>query len=319
LANRRQPLLFPILVGSFAIAFAITVLVGWSIIFTKYYIVATDNQVADLGAGYWVLLAGGCVFLALVIAALILFLVANIRQSLYVRRQDTFVDSVTHELKSPLASLRVALDTMNMRELTPAQQDRFLSMMDRDVDRLQAFIDHVLEAGRLEHGRRQFVSEPVSVPAIVDQVLDVLRKRHDLPAGAIELDMKLSQRSESMLTDPMALDIILLNLVDNAVKYSHGSPVILVSLWEEEPSQLVIEVTDHGAGIPEGQLKKVFRRFHRVQVDGQRKVPGTGLGLYVVRFLVQHLGGKIDARSEGLGEGATFRVRLPIKMGSEDQ
>ncbi len=319
MATRRQPLLFPILVGSFAIAFAITVLVGWSIIFSKYYVVATDNQVADLGVGYWVLLAGGCVFLALVIAALVLFLVSNIRQALYVRRQDTFVDSVTHELKSPLASLRLALDTMEMRELTPAHRARFLSMMDRDVDRLQAFIEHVLEAGRLEHGRRQFVSEPVSVPAIVDQVLDVLRKRHDLPDAAISLDMQLTEQCESMFTDPMALDIIVLNLIDNAIKYSHGKPEVTLSLREEPGPQLVIEVADKGAGIPEDQLKKVFRRFHRVEGEGVRHVPGTGLGLYVVRFLVQHLGGKIDAHSDGVGHGALFRVRLPIKQGSPDQ
>lgn len=317
MANRRPPLLFPILVGSFAIALAITVLVGWSIIFTKYYIVATDNDVAELGAGYWVILAGGCVFLALVIAALVLFLVANIRQSLYVRRQDTFIDSVTHELKTPLASIRLALDTMALRELRPAQQARFLGMMDQDVDRLQAFIEHVLEAGRLEHGRRQFVSEPVSVVTIVERVLSVIGKRHRLSEGDIEVKLALTEASESMYSDPMALDIILHNLIDNAIKYSHGKPEVVVCV-RDDGEVLEMVVSDQGAGIPAKQLKKVFRRFHRVQADGQRQVPGTGLGLYVVKFLVGRLGGKIEAHSDGLDCGSTFRVELPIQQGSDE-
>jgi signal transduction histidine kinase len=314
-ASRRSGVLSSALIGAFAIALAITVLVGWTIIFTQYYILAIDTQVAELGVGYWLILAGGCVFLALVIAALVLFLVANIRQALYVRRQNTFVDSVTHELKSPLASLKLALDTMQLRELTAEQRTEFVAMMVKDVDRLQEFIEHVLEAGRLEHDQRKILWEPVSVAETVDRVVSIIHKRYDLSEDAIDVVLSLSDRSEAIYSDPMALDIILLNLLDNAIKYGGSEQRVAISVVEGEDKNLVITVRDHGIGIPKKQLKKIFRRFHRVHSPDAGTVQGTGLGLYVVRFLVQRLGGKVNAASDGVQQGSVFRVQIPLRQG----
>ncbi len=313
----RYKLLAPTLTGILAIVMTIGVTVGWNIIFTKYYTLSTRaTGVSELGSGYWFLLSLGDVFLVMIITVLVVSLVRNVRQVRYVRRQDTFIDSVTHELKSPLASLRLCLDTMATRELTPEMGDKLVGMMKDDVDRLQAFIEHVLDAGRLEHKERELEYVPTMLPELAERCMRQIQQRHQLAGDRFELVLEMSRAEEPMVTDAMALEIILLNLLDNAVKYSAGDVWVRLTLIDRDDT-LLIEVKDSGIGMPGNKLKRIFTRFYRIQRSGPSRVTGTGLGLYVVASLVKRLGGRISASSEGENLGSTFRVELPA--GSEPE
>jgi len=258
-------------------------------------------------------LSAGCLALVLIIATLVLFLVTNIRQALYVRRQDSFIDSVTHELKSPLASISLCLETMETREVPAEMHTRFIQMMKRDVDRLRDFIEHILEAGRLEHNEREVEEEPTILAELVNRCMDQVKKRHVLNSDTIQLVWRISSPDSPIFTDPTALEIVLLNLLDNAIKYSKHKDEIDVSLTIlEDADWLTFEVRDKGIGLSKKHLKKVFNRFHRVERPDKPKVKGTGLGLYVVSSLVRRLGGQIIAESEGEDLGSTFKAKLPL-------
>lgn len=308
----RQSLFYPILIAVLAIVFSIAVLVGWSVIFTQYYLLATQTQAfPQLGVGYWLTLSAGCVFLVAVIGTLAVFLTTNIRQTLYIQRQDSFIDSVTHELKSPLASLRLCLETMELRQLEPKMQARFVGMMKRDVDRLQVFIEHVLETGRLEHNERAVQVEPTVLPELFDQVFKQIHRRHTLAPKVLQMSMALEAPERPLMTDPVALELILINLIDNAIKYSDHDRLEVQITVVAEDDWVVVKVRDRGIGIDPRNLKRIFRRFIRLEREDKHHIQGTGLGLYVVASLVKRLGGRVEAHSDGQNKGSTFTLRLP--------
>ncbi|MBI5535163.1 MAG: HAMP domain-containing histidine kinase [Deltaproteobacteria bacterium] len=309
---RTRPLWVPILIGVLAILFTIGVLVGWNIIFTSYYVLATRTHgMPDLGVGYWVILSVGSLFLVVVVVTLLLLLIGNVRQTLYVNQQKTFIDSVTHELKSPLASLILSLETIESRQLTPEMHARFLGMMKKDVHRLRTFIEHVLDAGRLEQGKRQLQFEAMDCRRIVEECAQRIRQDYDL--GPDEICIEAGRAPDHpILTDRVALQTILINLLDNAAKYSKKPARIVVAIAVED-ARLRISVADHGIGLARAELKRVFKRFYRVERKaGSPK--GTGLGLYLVDALTRRMGGRVTASSDGEGRGSTFTVDLPLRM-----
>jgi signal transduction histidine kinase len=312
---RSKPTLWkPILFGVVAVVFTISVLVGWSVIFTQYYLLAHQTQsVQSLGLGYWVILSAGCFFLAVIIATLITFLVYHIRQALYVRQQITFLDSVTHELKSPLASLLLGLDTMELRAPSPERAARLREMMRKDINRLQNLIEHVLEASRLEHDERALLFEPVWLPELVHRCVERVEERYPQAHGKVHAQLALPSPLRPLIMDPVAMEMILLNLLDNAIKYSGEVLEVKLFVGVQEEDHLLVRVEDRGVGLEPRQRKKIFRRFHRVDSPETRRVRGTGLGLYVVHSLVKRLKGRIQAQSAGLGQGTTFTVRLPAR------
>lgn len=306
MAKKKESIALSILMGVLAILFTIAILVGWSVLFSDYYaLYRTQHPMPSLGASYWIILAIGCLFLVLTVTVLVLFLVWNVRQALYARQQDTFIDSVTHELKSPLASLKLCLETMELRQLAPEMQAKFFGIMKKDVTRLQALVEHILEASRLELDVREFREQAVDLGAVCRATAQRIRERYNLPESAIRLDLDL-QGQERVLIDLVALETVLSNLLDNAVKYS-VEPIIVDLRLGRTNDGLRIEVSDRGIGLTRFQKKRVFRRFYRAH----KGVRGTGLGLYVVEALVRRLGGRIHVESEGPGRGSTFRVRLP--------
>jgi signal transduction histidine kinase len=312
MAHQKKPALWkPILFGVLAILFTITVLVGWSVIFTQYYLLTEATQVMRApGLGYWIILSTGCVFLVLIIATLVSFLVINVRQTLYVNQQNTFLDSVTHELKSPLASILLSLETLEMRQLSPARQAKLHGMMRKDIDRLQAFIEHVLEASRLEHNDREMLVEAVEIEALLDRCVKRVLQRHKVARAAITTEVALASAAHHLIIDPVAIEIILVNLLDNAVKYSPGGAQVTLrvsdGLAQGEESTVRFQVSDQGIGLERRQQKKVFRRFHRVKRVDHKNVRGTGLGLYVVRILVRQLKGLIQVESPGRDQVSSF-------------
>lgn len=309
---RNRPVWVHIVLGALAILFTIAVLVGWNIGFTSYYVLATRTRaMPDLGAGYWVIVSFGSLFLVLVVVAILLLLIGNVRQTLYVHQQNAFVDNVTHELKTPLASLSLSLETIEKRELSPEMHARFVSMMKKDVDRLRSFIEHVLDAGRLEQGQRDLREEPTNLVPLINECAARIRERHELADDEISVDLP-GGAPQPVVIDRTAMETITLNLLDNAVKYSRRPARVTLSL-QAGSQRLVLTVRDQGMGIPRSELKKVFRRFYRI--EGMRKAArGTGLGLYVVSALVRRMAGRVVARSEGTDKGSEFVVDLPYRQ-----
>lgn len=311
MSRRRANLLFPILYAVFGILLTSSVIVGWNIILTNYFLLAEQTRVAEFGVGYWFILAIGDLFLTLILAIVVMFFVSTTRQVRWVRRQNTFIDSVTHELKSPLAGLRLAVDTLERRELSPEMRDRFLNMMREDVDRLQAFIEQLLEAGRLAHGERPIELQTLDLVDLLDRCAKKIRLRHQLEDASVVIRIDCDGPELWIKTDPVALETIVMNLLDNAVKYSPDEVVVVLHA-KISSGRLGLTVSDRGLGISPKQLGKVFRRFHRIR-HAAASVRGTGLGLYVVSELVRQLRGRVTAQSEGEGHGAIFTVDLPLE------
>ena len=258
------------------------------------------------GVNALVLVAGWVMGLAVIIG-LILFVVSLARQIRLNQRQQNFIDSVTHELKSPLTSLKLHLQTIRRRQLSQEQLEEFTAIMLADVERLDGLIDHVLEAARVEGVRRAQPVEPVPVRPRVEQAIATVSRRHGLAPGAIALEGD----DALVRADPVGLDLVLSNLLENAVKYSGDAVRITVRLSRPSASSVAIAVADQGVGIPRNQVRRIFNRFHRVGNELTRIRQGTGLGLYIVKETVRQMKGKIRAESPGEGQGSVFTLTLP--------
>jgi signal transduction histidine kinase len=252
----------------------------------------------------------GIVLFALIIAGLIIytvFLVLEIRRS---EDHDSFINSVTHELKTPIASIRLYLETLQSRQVTEAQRREFYDIMLADADRLHQTVDQVLKAGVAREKSGSAVRVPVDMAALARECVDLALVRHHLDADSIRLETRPS--APLMVSgDPEELRTMLTNVINNAVKYSTQTVQVIVSAAAPSPDTVWLRVQDHGIGIPKKQLKRIFRRFYRVQMPRLKQVKGTGLGLYIVRSIARAHGGRVFAHSEGEGRGATFTMELP--------
>jgi signal transduction histidine kinase len=278
-------------------------LVGWIILMVQKMSVNRE----------WVqntsLLIAGIVSFGLIVAVLVMFVIFLVREIIEVRRQTSFVDSVTHELKSPLASLKLCLETLARPEVGDTQRATLRQMMLDDVERLSTFIDDVLEASRITHGRGgSHILADIALAELTHDVAEAVAKRYKLGVESIDIAIPSDLR---LRTDRTALETILKNLLDNAVKYS--DPPIRVGVRATPTRGSVkVEVHDHGIGIGEADLKRVFERFYRVPIEAVRARHGTGLGLFVVSALTRSIGGRLDARSGGVGKGTSMIITLPL-------
>jgi two-component system sensor histidine kinase SenX3 len=257
------------------------------------------------------LLIAGIVLFALIIAGIIVytvFLVTQIRRN---DEHDTFINAVTHELKTPIASIRLYLETLQSREVSEEQRRQFYDIMLADAQRLHQTVDQVLRAGvAREQPRGAARTAVVDMAALARECVDLAAARHHLQAGAIQLEAH-ETRGVSVRGDAEELRTVITNLLDNAVKYSGTDVRIAVSVASPAPDTVWVRVQDRGIGIPKKQLKRIFNRFYRVQTRTLKQVKGTGLGLYIVRSIARAHGGRVFAQSEGEGRGATFTLELP--------
>lgn len=291
----------PIIYGSISVTLALALMVGW------IYVILQNQELTQRWVGNLWLLVAGIASFATIMTVLVLFSVFLARQILEIRRQTTFVDSVTHELRSPLASLRLCLETLERPGLEPEQEARLREMMVEDVERLSAFIDDILEANRTEHGREGHSITTVDLPVLLERCIASVSKRHKADPSIFTLDVAPDMQIDS---DPAALELVFKNLLDNAVKYSDPPATVHVSAKESDQG-VIIEVTDRGVGIPRRAIKRIFERFYRVDDEAVRSRRGTGLGLFVVKALVRNLGGKLRAHSDGPGKGTRMTIQLP--------
>lgn len=297
MSARRQRSVSPaILLGSISVVLAIAMLVAWILALV----------LSDLDDQIWLLVLGiiSLSIIGMVLAIFMYWLVREIRAN---RRQISFIDSVTHELKTPLASLRLCLETLDRTGLNDTQQRSLRHMMRGDVDRLASFIDDVLVANRVGPGMEHAVV-PVALAELARRCADRAVKHHDLDPETVTVDVPddLVLRS-----DPTAVETICLNLIDNALKYS-DRPVQVRVMGRVVGRMVQIAVADHGIGMSARDARRVFQRFFRVDSEDVRRRSGTGLGLFVVAGLVRSLRGRISASSPGVGRGTTITVQLPL-------
>ncbi|MPY89903.1 MAG: sensor histidine kinase [Luteitalea sp.] len=252
----------------------------------------------------------GVLSFTLIIAGIIVYTVFLVREMRRNEQHDAFINAVTHELKTPIASIRLYLDTLRAREVSEVQRRAFYDVMLADTERLQQTVEQVLKAGVAGQRPRLWHRAPVEMTALAQETIETARLRHHLPAETISLHRTTPGVDLLVEGDADDLRTALSNLLDNAVKYSHDQVQVIVEVAAPAVDTVCIRVRDRGIGIPRSQLKRIFRRFHRIPMRGF-KVKGTGLGLYLVRSITTQHGGRVVAESEGEGRGATFTLEFP--------
>jgi len=283
------------LLGVCLIGVAVTLNVGW--------IVLNWRRIVPM--------AIGIPFFALLIAGVALntiFLVREVRRN---ERHDAFLSAVTHELKTPIASIHLYLETLQRRQLDDAQRGEFYTRMLADSDRLLATVEQVLKAGEVGQRSRSHIRVSVDMRPLVEECIRTTLARHHLEEKDIVLSVDETQLPMLVRGDPDELQTALLNVFNNAVKYSPNGANLHVALTVEHDAWVRVSVTDQGIGIPAAHLKRIFRRFYRVPSRSVLRTKGTGLGLYLVRTIARQHGGDATAQSAGEGRGATISLQLP--------
>jgi two-component system sensor histidine kinase SenX3 len=287
------------------IAFFVTLgacLVGLALALNVTWIVLNWREVVPLVLGI--------IFFGLIIAGLVVYTVFLVREIQKNEQQDSFLNAVTHELKTPIASLRLYLETLQTRQLTEAKQQDFYRIMLEDTDRLLGTVEQILKAGEARHASGKKNWERVDFSSIVAETVELTRLRHHLPAEVLQF-AGLAEEKVYLRGNPQELRTAVFNLVENAVKYSGEKKEIEVDLLTPDIDTILLRVRDKGVGIPHPELKRIFKRFYRVASSATGRVKGTGLGLFIVRSIARRHGGDAFAESEGTGRGSTFTLRLP--------
>jgi two-component system sensor histidine kinase SenX3 len=295
IASRRNAKIFFLSFGVILAAVAVSVGFGWIIL----------NWRQDLRVVF------GIIFFGAITTGLILntsFLVREIRRN---EQHDSFINAVTHELKTPIASIRLYLQTLQRHDVDEAKRREFYQSMLEDTNRLLGTVEQVLKAGEAGHkGRTRQV--PLDFGKLVRECVEVTRARYQLKTDLVRFEQRADNGFRPVVKgDAEELRTAVSNLLDNAVKYSTRGVDILVRLETPDEKHVTLSVQDHGVGIPAQELKRVFRRFYRVPSRALNSVKGTGLGLFIVRSIAGKHGGRVFAQSEGEGRGTTVFLELP--------
>jgi two-component system sensor histidine kinase SenX3 len=296
ITSRRGTVVFFVCLGIGLVALAVALGTGWIILNWRLR----------------VLLFFGIIFFALIIAGMIVntsFLVREIRRS---EQHDSFINAVTHELKTPVASIRLHLETLQRRELPEPQKQEFYHVMLSDTGRLTETVEQVLRAGRAGDRKAGREKSAVDFRQVVRECMDAARTRHHLPLEALRYEEAPgNDAGVQVLGSDEDLRTAVFNVLDNAVKYSGDHVDVRVRLDMPDEKRIVLSVQDHGVGIPPDDMKSIFKRFYRVSHRSLAHVKGTGLGLFIVKSIAHKHGGKVFAESAGEGRGTTITMELP--------
>jgi signal transduction histidine kinase len=294
ISGRRRSVIFFTVLGICLVAIAVALNVGWLVINW------TRGVLAVLGLIFFLVIIAGMVLNTI-------FLVREIRRN---EQHDSFINAVTHELKTPVASIRLYLQTLQSRDLDEAKRQEFYRIMLDDSDRLLHTIEQVLRAGSTQSPFRRIAQTRVDLGELASDCVALAKTRFHLTEEAMRFEARISGPA-IVLGDADELKAAVWNLIDNAVKYSTPSPRVRVTLEETaDRSRYALKVADRGPGISPNELKRVFRRFYRIHGMSVR-AKGSGLGLFIVRSVARRHGGKAFAESEGAGRGSTFTILLP--------
>jgi two-component system sensor histidine kinase SenX3 len=298
ISGRRRSVIFFTALGIGLVAIAVFLNVSWIV----------GNRRGIL----WIL---GIIFFLPVIAGMVLntiFLVREIRRN---EQHDSFINAVTHELKTPVASIRLYLQTLQTRDLDEEKRREFYRIMLEDSDRLLQTIEQVLRAGSSGSRWRRIARTRVDLAEITRECVELARTRFHLADEALAYEQYVRQ-PPIVLGDPDELKAAIWNLIDNAIKYSSGQVQVHVSVDERDDQRVAVRVTDQGVGISPVELKRIFRRFYRIPAAVAMRAKGSGLGLFIVRSVAKKHGGRAFAESEGQGRGSTFTLLLPKATGA---
>jgi two-component system, OmpR family, sensor histidine kinase SenX3 len=300
ITSRRKAIFFFLSLGVFLAAVAVAVGFGWIILNWR------EGLKVALGVVFFGAIATGLILNTI-------FLVREIRRN---EQHDSFINAVTHELKTPIASIRLYLQTLQTRDVDEKQRSEFYCSMLSDTDRLLGTVEQVLKAGQAGHKRLARQDAEVDFGLLVQECVEVARIRHHLQPGALRLAASSTNGSAAHVRgDEEELRTAVSNVLDNAVKYSLNRVDVAVHL-EPNDKNVVLRVSDQGLGIPRSELKRIFKRFYRVPVRSRSQVKGTGLGLFIVRSIARKHGGRVFAESEGEGRGTTVTLQLPRSVNS---
>jgi signal transduction histidine kinase len=297
--GRRKSWVFFLVLGICLTVLAAVLYVGW--------ILLSLEQI--------VFLVLGIIFFALVITGLVLntlFLIREIRRN---EQHNAFLNAVTHELKTPIASIRLYLETLKKRDVDPEKQQEFYDIMLADSDRLLNTVEQVLQASSIRERKQARSSSIVELNELLLNSAERIRIRYNLDEASIifnrpDHDIQISG-------DAGELDAVFTNLLDNAVKYANEEIKVLISVKDQNEKNVEVRFKDFSIGIPRAELRRIFRRFYRVQNADTQKTKGTGLGLFIVASIVKKHGGKIWAESKGDERGSRFIIRLPKAAGNK--
>jgi len=299
ITGRRRSVIFFTVFGICLVAIAVALNVSWVLLNWRMGVLAIL----------------GVVFFLLVIAGMVLntiFLVREIRRN---EQHDSFINAVTHELKTPIASIRLYLQTLQTRELDAEKRSEFYRIMLDDSDRLLHTVDQVLRAGSAGPRFRRGARTRVDLAELTRECVTLARTRFHLEADTLHYEERVQPGTAVVLGDPDELKAAVWNLLDNAVKYSPAALSIDVALEELDNERVAVRVTDRGIGISAQELKRIFRRFYRVPALPIR-AKGSGLGLFIVRSVAKKHRGRAFAESGGSGHGSTFTLLLPKAPGA---
>jgi two-component system, OmpR family, sensor histidine kinase SenX3 len=295
ITSRRRTIAFFLTLGVCLAALAVAVGSGWIIL--------------NWREGVKVFL--GVIFFGAIITGIILntiFLVREVRRN---EQHDSFINAVTHELKTPIASIRLYLETLQRREVDDSQRREFYQLMLLDTDRLLGTVEQVLRAGKAGLQRAARHRMEVDFDSLVRECIDLARTRHHLEPAAVLYEQTVNGAGTRVVGDPEELRTAVSNVLDNAIKYSGNDVKVSVQLRAPDDKRLALQVRDRGVGIPADELKQIFKRFYRVPNRSLAHVKGTGLGLFIVRAIAHKHGGRVFAESKGEGLGTTVTLELP--------
>jgi signal transduction histidine kinase len=291
--RRRKTTIFFLVLGICLVALAVTLNVGW--------ILLNLRAVA--------LMVLGIIVFALIITGLILNMIFLLREIRRNEQHDAFLNAVTHELKTPIASIKLYLETLKTRNVEEEKRREFYDLMIADSNRLLSTVEQVLQASRTREKDRSINIVEVDIGKLLKETIDDIKIRYNLDENVINL--LTSDETAKVSGDANELQTVFFNLLDNAVKYSKNVLKINVKLRITRQNKVEIYIRDYGIGIPPEDLKRIFKRFYRVQNASTQDTKGTGLGLFIVQSIIKKHGGRITAKSRGENKGTSFLVQFP--------
>ncbi len=292
-AGRQKSIAFFIALGAGLICVIILLYVGWVL----------------LNWRHGILLVLGALLMAAIVSGVVLNTIFLVREIRLNAQHDAFINAVTHELKTPIASIRLYLETLQTRAVDDAKRLEFYRIMVEDSERLLGTIEQVLRTGRIGLSSRRLNVSRIELGAVIERCVERVRTLHKVSAEALAYR---PGQPVTIVGDADEVQAAVSNLIDNAVKYSGSDVRVTVETATVDGKYVALRVTDHGPGIEKTELKRIFKRFYRVPGAVATRVKGTGLGLYIVRSVAKRHGGRVWAESEGPGRGATFVLQLPI-------
>ncbi len=315
----RRSLRWPILLGVVLIGSILALGVGWVLVSIAAALGSKNRN--ENAAFYWAILGVGVALLVLVLVGVIIYLALTVKAIALSQRQSNFIDSVTHELKSPLASLKLYLQTLTRRPVPPEQQADFHRFMLKDVERLDTLIDHLLDAAKTLQRRARPGTDATAIEPVLKRACEAAVHRYGVSPESVRLDIVgvgVGVAGTAPSGDALRVcgreadvEIVFRNLVDNAVKYSLPAPEVEVTASALPRGKVLVRVADNGPGIPVAERQNVFQRFVRLGSELERSTPGTGLGLFLVHAIVKQLRGRVVAKGRPPQKGTVMEVELP--------